>query len=701
MRAGSSLVAVMVALFGAGAHAGVTEWRWPESNPSGPCHGLTLQQCIAAAPASGRVRVVRGLGTHGDYHAIPGTLTISRPLELVVDPGVDAVLAHNADIVFEAGVGQSGSVRIEGFVLPRGSIRVRPFGATPGLVRIARNRIGMRSAAETDVAIEVELATGASGLWQLELAENVLYSTGSDGPWAIKVLQNLGGTHQAEVRVCDNLIESRHPEGMREGIAIDIARTTRIDVERNIVRGGTDIDATSSPIRVFLMAASGAPTVRIADNWVHAAPTATAAGIAVRTGTQSPRIRVVNNTIVDGRDGVGANTDNPATEIDLYNNLVIGQRLVAFRVEGTSTVRNGANALFGNAGSASGFTLAGSTITAEPRLERRDFPVPRTGSPLRDAGDFSAWVVGASQHFDASGERRDRGGGIDVGALEGNDDRVFLHTTRAGNITGNYTLIETHGIGSHELLMVTPIIAAIDPAEMGQQLGIWNHFSSSSIFHEQPSVPMSAGRDFVVARFGPVPATSFLHDVTPANQYDFSCTRLPIPIADPAVAVATHRYEEAGGGTGYFAEPLAVRYRTGVGWLLCAESLAPMPVGRRFHLSVSTAPVKPNAFTTPALEEPNTRVALSHRLLDGQGCALPAVGRGHDPSRLDPAPNPRSFALRFDLPTGPDAPRRWSVLSVGLPGGPFPAESAFNVILSGTQALRCRVDADLLKDGFD
>jgi hypothetical protein len=32
---------------------------------------------------------------------------------------------------------------------------------------------------------------------------------------------------------------------------------------------------------------------------------------------------------------------------------------------------------------------------------------------------------------------------------------------------------------------------------------------------------------------------------------------------------------------------------------------------------------------------------------------------------------------------------------------PFPIHAAFNVMLSGAQALRCRADADLLRDGFE
>lgn len=225
--------------------AGVLELRWPDTNPSGACHALTLQQCITAAPAHARVRVVRGLGTHGDYHAIPATLTISRPLEVVVDPGIDAVLAQGAGIVFSPGSGQGGDVRIEGFVIPRGSIRVLPVDATPGVVRIARNRIGIPAAAPSEAAIRLELQANVAGLWRVEIAENVLYSTGNDGAWAIRILQPISGPHQAEVMVRDNVIESNHPEGMRQGMTLDVARATRIDIERNIVRGSTDVDFAS------------------------------------------------------------------------------------------------------------------------------------------------------------------------------------------------------------------------------------------------------------------------------------------------------------------------------------------------------------------------------------------------------------------------------------------------------------------------
>jgi len=188
-----------------------------------------------------------------------------------VDPGVDAVLAEGADIICRAPAGASGDCHVEGFVLRRGRILVDAEDVYPGVVTLRGNRVGIPPDGNGQAALMVELRTGRPGPeWVIEVARNVLSSTAASGAVGISISNTFSGSPM-QVDVRDNLVESTHPQGVRQGILVAHAAGSALRLVRNIVRGPTDTDFSSSLLSVSVNSGSS-PQVRIADNWLHAAP---------------------------------------------------------------------------------------------------------------------------------------------------------------------------------------------------------------------------------------------------------------------------------------------------------------------------------------------------------------------------------------------------------------------------------------------
>ena len=273
------------------AAAGTVPLRWPDAAPGGTCAGLSLQQCIDTVPVGAHLRVVRGSAPTPQYHAIPGTLTITRPLRLSVDPGVDAVLPEGADIICRPAAGQVGYCQIEGFVLRRGSILVESVDNQPGFVVIRRNRVGIPPRTQARAAIQVVVAgsRAATPAWEVDVDHNVLMSTGASGGNGIDIANVDDGFGAMNARVSDNLVESRHPQGMRSGIALTRQRGDEWRIERNLVRGPTDTTASSALIVFSQTLQSASSPVRIADQSRPSAQAAPRAAIAFSTCSRSRR----------------------------------------------------------------------------------------------------------------------------------------------------------------------------------------------------------------------------------------------------------------------------------------------------------------------------------------------------------------------------------------------------------------------------
>lgn len=687
------------------AQAGSPPIRWPDANPSGACFGRSLQQCIDLTAAGSTIEIVAQASPPSNYLALSSSLVIDKALGLVVTPGVDAVFAAGQGILARPPAGAAALVHIEGFVFTRGGIRIAPeFGALPGTLYVVRNR--MRDSAPDVPAINIEIQSNLQAdQWTVEVRANRIElqaraGASSDG---IRVAAG-GGVDTVVARVLDNRIESQGAEAMRNGIVVVGSNIANLRIECNTIRGLGATTVSTGSIAVSMVGATSQFT-RIADNLILGNTGSNTTGM--RLIGENGEFRVVNNSIVSGFSGIqfSSLSDTTGPHLALHNNLLLQQSFVAlFRSGSFTTLSSGRNLLFANAAEAPGSTLSADTLRVDPQIEDLRYPRPRSASsPLVGAADALAYAADTNIPADVAGDRREINA-LDIGAIEWNDDRIYAHETSATNLLGNYSWFGLTQVATTDLPQVTPILrAGLSPAELGSTLGIWEPGPDLSVFHENPSVPMSTGRRFAVAALRGGAGFVSVHDSDAGSIAIFpDSSRLTLVeggFSEP-VASVVHRYEGPAGNQ-YHDHPLGFAFTLGAGWRVRNQDLAPMPAGRRFHVAQAW-PGSQNAFITPALGNPAAAVALTHILLDDAPCALPLVARGHDRFRaFEHIANTTAFALELRPPSGPGAPARWHVVATPEPGALFPAGSAFNVIIGGAQAQRCLADADLLRSGFE
>ncbi len=697
------LLGTLVAAAVPDARAGSAPIRWPDANPGGTCFGRSLQQCIDFVPAGSTIEIVAPTSPPSNYLALSSSLFIDKALGLIVTPGVDAVFAAGHGILARPRAGAMALVHIDGFVFMRGGIRIAPeFGSLPGSLTVLRNRV--RDAQPDVPAIDIEIGSiEQADQWNVEVRANhidLLPRAGaSSNGIAIAIANNAVDTVVA--RVLDNRIESRGAEAMRNGITVVGTHIANLRIERNSVQGRSATAFSTGSIAVSMVGASGQFT-RIADNLVLGNHGTSNAGL--RLIGENGEFRVVNNSIVGGFTGIQFSSLSSTTgpHLALHNNLVQSQAFAALSRSGTfTTLSTSRNLLYANANEAPGSTLSADTLRVDPQIEDPRFPRPRTAaSPLVGAANALAYAAESNDPMDVTGDLRENGA-LDIGAIEWNDDRIYAHETSAATLQGNFSRLGLAQIDAADLPQVTPILrAGLPAAELASTLGIWAPGPDLSVYNQNPSIPLSADRRFVVGALRGGAGFVSVHDSDAGSTASFSDSSTLALVENgffEPVASVVHRYEGPLGNQ-YHDHPLGLAFGLGSGWRVRNQDLAPMPAGRRFHIAQAW-PGSANAFITSALGSNAPAIPLAHPLLDDAPCALPLVSRGHDRFRaFTHVANATAFALELRPPSGPGAPARWHVVAAS---GSFPAGSAFNVIIGGAQAQRCVADADLFRSGFE
>ncbi|HEX6834245.1 MAG TPA: hypothetical protein VF132_11985, partial [Rudaea sp.] len=162
-----------------------------------------------------------------------------------------------------------------------------------------------------------------------------------------------------------------------------------------------------------------------------------------------------------------------------------------------------------------------------------------------------------------------------------------------------------------------------------------------------------------------------------------------------AIAVAVHNYLGSGP---YHDHAIGLEY-IGSSWYLRNEDFAvDMQPGRNFNVVIAPASSE-NArrvFTPASAND----IPLLHPLLDDNACAAPIVGRVN---QTGSPPVFDTLAFSADYRAGAaGAPGRWFITAeTDGAAASFPAGAAFNVIIDGAQANRCRADDVLFFDGFE
>jgi hypothetical protein len=132
------------------------------------------------------------------------------------------------------------------------------------------------------------------------------------------------------------------------------------------------------------------------------------------------------------------------------------------------------------------------------------------------------------------------------------------------------------------------------------------------------------------------------------------------------------------------------------------EDGSAMPANLSFNLMLAPL-LSPNALQLSPGGQSVRELRIEHPLLDDNACAAPVVGRVDDPLDGLTVNNPQRYSLEYRAASGAGAPGRWFIVAEGSGTPVFPPNVAFNLIVDGAQAERCRAPRDerIFRNGFE
>ncbi|MFN7784075.1 MAG: choice-of-anchor Q domain-containing protein [Lysobacterales bacterium] len=671
---------------------------WPSPSGLGPCAG-TLQACVNAAAAGDTVLIGADEPLLPDaYTAINEPITIGKSLTLAAAPGIDAVFGPGFNVGFQPTVPGPHQVTISGLVLRQGSVSIRDEGTVAGSVfRVERMRIVEPTAPNAvPCAINFDLQSPSA---QVIAGDNVIGGGDTAGELRSGICAFASG---AGTTINASLFRNRvttGAAGLRSGISVVVpAAGGSVAVSGNTVIG----PRLELGISVQRAQGTATTTVRIDNNVVSGQSDPAGWGVRVLAGNSTAT--VVNNTVVFGARGLFV-TGFDALPVSgrVANNLVAFHSSTGVSIP-DGGASNSHNLVFGNAFNA--YTAGPSTVTADPRILRPTHPRPSNGSPAINAGnnaDVPSLVL-----FDADGERRRTLGAVDIGAYEASGDAAERITVTEDTRFFNEAYITPFPVP------LTPTEALVGVAGFGtwpmgasaHHLGVYPNPagpSGWSVFLQPIALQMPVGATFhILSPFG---SKTGIRHATAAGNVSGALTTLDDAELNGAlnrarIAVPFHRWDGL-----YHDFPIGMRWvsTSGGRWQIRNEDGAAMPSNQNFNVVVAPS-LSPNAFRTTLDAFARRTWRLEHPLLDSNPCAAPIVGRVDDPDVAGDITNPTPFGVVFDPPSGPGAPGRWVVVADAPSGTPtLAAGSAFNVIIDGDQANRCRapLQNSVFANGFE
>ena len=666
---------------------------WPNLTPSGPCLG-TLQACIDEAAPGDIVQIGADDFLFPDrYTAINENLAINKSLTLRAAKGIDAVFVAGRNITINPPnvASLSYTIAVEGIILDRGTIDIHDNEYTGSSYRVENVRFNDLAADATAINMQSEFNTHPD----FQILHNVIRVHSAGALTKAIVLNQNGPT--AAITVAENRIEA--PDGaILSAIAVLTGGGGPVTVSGNTVvsrRLNTGIEVRQGETTL------GTANVFVINNSISGPPSPSTPffGAAMWLQLSNADVHVINNTLIQGSSGLYFYPIGAAPTVTglVANNLIaLNSGYGIYVGAGYAAVTNRNNLLFGN-GPNIGFVPGPGTVTSDPLLYSPTYPRPGDASPAIEAGSNSA--LPALDLFDADGQPRIMLGNVDIGAYEAGYAITGVHKATGSNSEFNVTVVpalEGTPLVPSDKLVATALHTAGAALGLAQNLGIYLLAPTGplSIFHEDGATGMTSGRRFAVT----VPAfglAGYTHATTGANvinQYT-ALSNAALDGQSGAIAVVTHNYFQAGP---YHNHPIALEYSGGV-WYLRNEDTSDMLSGRNFNVAIAPA-LSENAFRVSAVGSAS-EIEIVHPLLDDNACAAPIVGRVNSPGPV--VLNATSFSLDYRAGTA-GAPGRWYVLAEGG-GAPasFPSGAAFNVIIDGEQANRCRDPDRIFADGLE
>ncbi|ODU48309.1 choice-of-anchor Q domain-containing protein [uncultured Aquimonas sp.] len=670
------------------------DWQWPDTVFGGPCAG-SLQACIDNAGAGDSIRIVGDEQNNPDrYTPINEDIEITRSLNLRAAPGIDAVFAPERSLRVNLGAG-SHTVRLSDLSFRRGGVEVNDLSTVDGsLIDLQRLRVlELGAADQLSGACGLQVSVGGSAARQINIGDSVVARGGAragDAFGGICVTQNFSGALNV------NFFRNRVlPGSGRSGFGITAF---------NLV-GGSSARASANRVfgpreetALYLHTRGAGSTLRAESNLiVGGSGESFALVMNVPGGTGV----IVNNSLLQGQRGLaagGLGSTQPAS-LRAANNLIAWQSASGVLLEAANTT-NANNLLFATGGDS--WTPGPGTLNVDPQVESMEYPRLRASSPAINAGS-AADASGLG--FDADGERRSALGVVDIGAFEANGEGAAVITTTAQTVFFNEAYVQPFPIQLLEADRLAVSAQRTLPATpaSGQHLGVYRNPQSASgwsIFHQDINSTMNPGQRFHV--IAPVASkTGFAHLTSAANSSG-ALSRIDHASLNGlsfAIAIALQRWEGA-----YHDVPIGLAWTSAGGgrWQLRNEDGSAMPANLSFNLMVAPL-LSPNALQLSPGGQSVRELRIEHPLLDDNACAAPVVGRVDDPLDGLTVNNPQRYSLEYRAASGAGAPGRWFIVAEGSGTPTFPPNVAFNLIVDGAQAERCRAPREerIFRNGFE
>jgi len=691
-------VAIACAVLGQPSSAlAATTLTWPNLTPSGPCLG-TLQACIDEAAPGDIVQIgVDDFLLADRYTGVNEDIAINKSLTLRAASGIDAVFTAGRGITITPPFVPllSYTIAVEGVTLDRGTIVVNDatFSSSFRVENVRFNDVP-----DNQVAIDMLSQFGSSPNFQI-LRNVVRFQP--HAAISTRALRVNPQALNASVTVAENRIEAPRG-GMQQAINVGSYAAGVIRVANNTIEGRDFIGG----ILVNQPISSGSASIFVINNSVsgqHVDPGSGAAGLEL--ALTNADAHVVNNTLVYGTRGLvfSSVVASPTVTAQVANNLVAFNIAEGFRVDASYTgIGNNNNLVYANG--TNSFVAGAGTLTSDPLLATRGYPRPTDLSPAINSGSNAAVAAVGLDLFDVDGHPRVMLATVDIGAYEAGYAISGVHQTNPGNLgpvadSSYLTTLEGAALVPSAQLVVTALHTSGAASALAQNLGVWLAGGVGNlplaIYHESGAV-MESGQRFAVTvpGFGLGGYTHLTAGGNDSSQY----TRLDNSTLDShpeAVAVATHNYLVSGP---YHDYAIGMEYSGSKWYIRNEDSTVDMLSGRSFNVVIAPA-LSENAFRVFAPGAAK-EIPLQHPLLDDNACAAPIAGRVNRPG-LPEVFDTLAFSLDYRAGVA-GAPGRWFIVAETNGADlPFPAGAAFNVIIDGGQANRCRADDAIFYNSFE
>jgi hypothetical protein len=669
-----------------------TTRTWP--GPA-PCN-TTLEACFNAS--AGNDTIVIATNT-----PIDESIGVAAAVSLVAGTGVKPRFAAGRILSFTPLEAGPWTLRVSSIAMDDGnlSIQMRDHGT-----------VILEDIEARDVAggfpIAVNTFTQSSGL----LLANVIVRRCRlqvGGPTSIGIFVSAAEGAQLDAQITDNTIvpigQIAEPTSGSGPTGINVrafgAAAHRFDVQRNRVLPAPDnaspLARLAMGIVVSTIATSGSGSIRVADNVTVLRPGVSTqnAGVLASLSAASNDIRILNNTLVGGRNGVyvrrEVDTANVVGRID--NNLVTLANFVGIFIFPRTlepALGNASNLVFGNM--LEDFAPGPGTVTTDPQLASVAQPRLTGASPARNAGDIGRRVsVGPGTlptlpALDNDGLRRVKSTALDIGAFEFGDESILHNTT---GFTNETTLNDPLINGNNALALLytrsggrTPGDTTPNPRPISQR---YNTGPQRWSLLADDGFNINTGVGFSV--FAPGSGNGLFTHTTAAANVSGQFSQLPGGSPNDAIyLISPTRGADFGGVAN--PHPIGASFQFG-SWFVVNLDNAAMPLGSRFNVYWQVPSANAYVHTVDSGNQPNGQVSdLDHPLLNGNRCAVVHVSQNATVSI-----NPHHVGVRYD-----STRQRWYVRNED--NAALPLNTQFFVVVDAAASAAGCGDA-LFADGFE